>query len=164
MRPRQSTSLCLVVANAVYQKNKKEAEKLKNFSSPSGEEIQQWLVPSYVPMVTFLSEAIRAGVLIVADQLGTRQETRGAWIAFKKPTITSLPVLDLNRIDSSAITKLAQVYDSVANVVVQPFHEMAANPVRSRIDNAISETLNLPDISSLRVMLAREPFCSLKPL
>jgi len=96
--------------------------------------------------------------------LGTRQETRGAWIAFKKPTITSLPVLDLNRIDSSAIKKLAQVYDSVANEVVQPFHEMAADPVRSRIDNAISETLNLPDISSLRVMLAREPFCSLKPL
>jgi len=41
---------------------------------------------------------------------------------------------------------------------------MAADPVRARIDQAVSQALGLPDFSILREMLAREPVVCLKRL
>ena len=99
------------------------------------------------------------GILLV---LASRIETRGAWIDFKKPVLERLPVLDLGGLSAGQLGQLATAYDEVCREELRPFPEMAADPVRARIDEAVALALNLPDFSVLRVMLAREPVVCLK--
>lgn len=96
--------------------------------------------------------------------LAKRQETEGAWIDFKKPVLSNLPVLDLAALTEEQVTFLAESFDEVSHEVIQPFPRMADDPVRSRIDAAISEALRLPDYSILRKLLAQEPVVCLKRL
>ncbi len=42
--------------------------------------------------------------------------------------------------------------------------KMDNDPVRAKIDNAISEALGLPDLSVIRMLLAQEPVVCLKGL
>ena len=93
--------------------------------------------------------------------LGRREETRGAWVQFKKPTLQGLPVLDVLALDDALISTLAEVFDSVAKRVILPFPKMATDPVRAEIDAAISATLDLPPLDELRELLSREPILSL---
>lgn len=99
------------------------------------------------------------GILLV---LASRQETRGAWIDFKKPVLEALPVLDLGGLSAGQLGQLAAAYDEVCRDELRPFPEMAEDPVRARIDAAVAQALGLPDFSGLRVMLAREPVVCLK--
>ncbi|MCX5888158.1 MAG: hypothetical protein NTY36_01735 [Deltaproteobacteria bacterium] len=99
------------------------------------------------------------GLLLV---LANRQETRGAWIDFKKPVLEALPVLDLGGLNAGQLGQLAGAYDEVCREELRPFPEMAKDPVRARIDAAVEQALGLPDVSVLRVMLAREPVVCLK--
>ena len=93
--------------------------------------------------------------------LGRREETRGAWIQFKKPTLRSLPVLDVLALDDALIARLAKIFDSVADRPILPFPQMATDPVRAEIDAAVSATLGLPPLDELRELLSREPIFSL---
>ena len=93
--------------------------------------------------------------------LGRREETRGPWIQFKKPTVRDLPVLDVRALDDGSVGKLSIVFDSVAKSVVRPFPEMADDPVRAKIDAAVSDTLGLPPLDELREALSCEPIFSL---
>ena len=43
--------------------------------------------------------------------LANRQETRGAWIQFKKPVLADLPVLDLSSLSAEQLGILAAAYD-----------------------------------------------------
>ncbi len=96
--------------------------------------------------------------------LALRQETRGAWVQFKKPVLGSMPVLDLSKLSENQLRILAAVYDEVADKPLLTFPEMATDPVRARIDAAVSQALGLPDISILRNLLAQEPVVCLKRL
>jgi len=96
--------------------------------------------------------------------LALRQETRGAWIQFKKPILSGLPVLDLSKIPNKQLKILATAYDELANKPLLTFPKIDVDPVRAKIDAAISEALELPDFSILRELLAREPVICLKRL
>jgi hypothetical protein len=101
------------------------------------------------------------GVIIL---LANREETRGAWIDFKKPVLESLPVLDLDRLSSQQVKRLVLAYNQISKQTLEPFPCMATDEVRAAIDAAIAEALGLPDFSVLRTLLAQEPVVCLKRL
>jgi hypothetical protein len=101
------------------------------------------------------------GIIIL---LANREETRGAWIDFKKPILESLPVLDLDRLSSQQVKKLAFAYDQISMQTLEPFPHMATDKVRAAIDAAIADALGLPDLSVLRTLLAQEPVVCLNRL
>lgn len=94
------------------------------------------------------------GVLLL---LGHREETRGAWIQFKKPQLRAMPVLDLRAIGSQRLDALAIAYDRLAHNHFEPFPEMAPDQTRSAVDKALGTVLRLPDFAPIRSMLALEP-------
>jgi hypothetical protein len=101
------------------------------------------------------------GLLIL---IAHREETQGAWMKFKKPVLSELPVLDIHALSQKQRSSLAQAYDQLSQEVIMPFPHMANDPTRQRIDNAIADILKLPHLSILREMLAREPVVCLKSL
>ncbi|MDD3581180.1 MAG: hypothetical protein PHW74_09185 [Desulfobacca sp.] len=96
--------------------------------------------------------------------LANRQETEGAWIDFKKPIFSNLPVLDLNTLSEDQLKRLAATYDALGHQGLQPFPEMHVDPVRAQIDATIAEVLSLPDFPILRRLLAQEPVVCLRRL
>jgi hypothetical protein len=96
--------------------------------------------------------------------LGTRLETRGAWISFKKPILNRLPVIDIPSLSNATINSLAAAFDQLALSDLQPFSKMSSDPVRERIDRAWTNALNLPDLKPVRTLLGREPFVGLERL
>jgi hypothetical protein len=91
-----------------------------------------------------------------------REETEGAWIDFKNPVLTDLPVLAIASLKAKQLKALSKTYDKFCNEELLPFPHMAHDPVRQAIDEAITVILGLPDITVLREMLAREPVICLK--
>jgi hypothetical protein len=59
------------------------------------------------------------------------------------------------------VTKLASLFDKIADRQILPFPEMADDPVREEIDAEISTLLNLPSLRGLRQLLSREPIFGL---
>ncbi len=96
--------------------------------------------------------------------LSHREETEGAWIDFKKPVLSNLPVLDLKALTSYQLKALSNIYDRLAKKTLKPFPEMDNDDVRAEIDENIARILNLPDFSIIRKLLAREPVVCLKHL
>ncbi len=101
------------------------------------------------------------GLLIL---LANREETRGAWIDFKKPVLAYLPTLNLDVLTSDQLGQLSDAYDDVSTQTLQPFPFMATDEVRASINAAIAKILHLPDFSILRTLLAQEPVVCLKRL
>lgn len=93
-----------------------------------------------------------------------REETRGAWIDFKKPVLAAMPVLDVGALSVEQRQILAAAYDRLCQQPLLPFPQMANDPVRAEIDAAIATALGLPDFSVLRQLLSREPVVCLRPL
>lgn len=93
----------------------------------------------------------------IATLIGYREETEGAWVDFKKPVLGELPVLNLRTIGRQALEELATAYDAVARRELSPIAELHRDAVRAAIDTAISRALRLPNLSSLRTLLAQEP-------
>jgi hypothetical protein len=93
-----------------------------------------------------------------------REETRGAWIDFKKPILANLPVLDLRILSADQLELLSGVYDNLSKKKLKPFPEMNTDDVRAEIDENISGVLNLLDLSEIRTLLAREPVVCLRRL
>lgn len=93
-----------------------------------------------------------------------REETRGAWVDFKKPVLSAMPVLDVRSLNAAQRQELADAYDRLCQQPLLPFPQMAKDPLRMAIDSAIAQVLGLPDYSVLRELLAREPIACLRPL
>jgi hypothetical protein len=96
--------------------------------------------------------------------LGMRQETRGAWIQFKKDMWESLPVLDVGKLSKEALATLAEAFDAVKGQPLQPFSALKTDAVRLQIDEVVGKVLGLRGLDSLREALSREPILTLKPL
>jgi len=96
--------------------------------------------------------------------LSNRQDTRGAWVQFKKPILSGLPILDLRALTPDQLSALAAAYDRLSTQTLQPLPRMAQDETRAAIDAAISATLGLPDLTLLRTMLAHEPVITMKRL
>lgn len=101
------------------------------------------------------------GLLVL---LSHREETQGAWVDFRKPVLSGMPVLDVRALRAGQIKSLLGAYDRLGRQPLLPFPEMAADPVRKAIDDTVSEALGLPDLSVLRTLLAQEPVVCLRPL
>lgn len=101
------------------------------------------------------------GLLIL---LAHRQEVQGSWIAFQKPILNALPVLNLSMLPPEKIRALTEAHDLLALETILPFPDLIRDGTRQRIDDAIAEVLDLPDISVLRELLSREPIVSSSPL
>lgn len=93
----------------------------------------------------------------ILSLVGHREDTEGAWVQFKKPTLESMPVLSVRKIGRSSVKGLAAAYDELATRNLGRLQEMDSDPIRAAIDKAIAHALRLPDLSSLRELLAREP-------
>lgn len=93
-----------------------------------------------------------------------REETEGAWVKFKKPTLKALPVMNPREMTEQQIQILVKTYERIANKALLPFPKMDTDDVRAEIDKAIQDAFGLPDISILRTLLAREPVVCMKRL
>jgi hypothetical protein len=94
--------------------------------------------------------------------LSFRSETEGAWIAFKKPNLSAMPVLDLRALSVEQLETFSATFDRLCHHTLQPFPQMHLDPVRAEIDQVIAETFGLPDFSILRTLLAQEPVVCMK--
>jgi hypothetical protein len=96
--------------------------------------------------------------------VASRVETQGAWVSFKQQRLYAMPVLDVRKLTKRQRQKLVQAFDQLADKPLKPLSQLADDPVRKAIDDAVSNALGLPDLTSLRVALSREPVLTLKPL
>jgi len=101
------------------------------------------------------------GLLIL---LSHREETEGAWVDFKKPTLQEMPVLDVTALAPERLQAMADSYDRLCERPLLPFPQMNVDAVRVEIDTVIASSLGLPDVGGLRQLLAREPVVCLEPL
>jgi hypothetical protein len=97
------------------------------------------------------------GTLSVLMYFSRRVTTEGAWMQMKKPGWASMPVLDVTALNKRQLAELESTYENVCSQRLRPLAELNIDPVRAAIDNAICRVLDLPDLSQLRELLAREP-------
>jgi len=94
------------------------------------------------------------GLLIA---LGRRADTQGAWVDFKKPTLLTMPVLDVGSLTDDQLAALTAAYDELARKPLFSFSAMDDDPMRKAIDDGVAHALSLPDIAPIREALAAEP-------
>ena len=92
--------------------------------------------------------------------LATRNTTEGNWVKLKKADLKEMPVLDLRRLPTSQLQDLSRLFDSLATAEFERLPGMAHCPARRALDDGISKILDLPDLSTLRDLLASEPVIS----
>ena len=95
--------------------------------------------------------------------LARRVTTNGAWVQVKKPQWSAMPVLNVRSLPAKTLTKLAAAYDKLCGQELQALAKLDTDPARAGIDNALSLALGLPDMKTLRQLLAREPGLTGKP-
>ncbi|MCY4528682.1 MAG: hypothetical protein OXD46_06595 [Chloroflexi bacterium] len=96
----------------------------------------------------------------VLTLLTVRNTTEGSWVQLKKADLEGLPVLDPRQLSSSQLQRLSDLFDSLSEEEFERLPGMAHCPTRKRLDDGISEILGLPDLSTLRDLLASEPVVS----
>lgn len=101
------------------------------------------------------------GLLLV---YGSRVITEGAWVQIKKPAWAAMPVLDVRKLSAQQLKNLSSAYAALARENLDAIAKLDRDPIRARIDAAIEKALGLPDLSTLREMLAREPGLTGQPL
>ena len=89
-----------------------------------------------------------------------RTSTEGGWVAMKKADLEELPVLDPRRLSSTQLQRLSDLFDALSEEEFERLPGMAHCPMRRRLDYGISEILGLPDLATLRDLLASEPVVS----
>ena len=92
--------------------------------------------------------------------LTTRTSTEGPWGAMKKADLEEMPVLDTRALSDEQISSLAALFDELAEAEFAPLPQMEDCYARGRLDEGLSRILGLPDLRTLRSMLASEPVVS----
>ena len=100
----------------------------------------------------------------ILSLFGQRVVTAGAWMSIKKPAWSSMQVLDVRVISEDRLEQLGATFDAVASLPLEPVATLNIDPVRIRIDEDICRILDLPDIESIRQLLAREPSLTSKKI
>jgi len=103
--------------------------------------------------------------------LAYRQDTRGAWVKFKKETLNLLPLLDLTKLTRSQVDKLLIAFDKFSKSEMDPLPNQfsqatSGSGTRREMDLEILQILtgNTIDLKTLYEYLAEEPIISLSPL
>ena len=92
--------------------------------------------------------------------LAQRTSTRGGWVAMKKADLEELPVLDPRRLSQLQLQALSDLFDEMVEAEFERLPGMADCPSRRSLDDGISRILSLPDLGTLRTLLASEPVVS----
>ena len=89
-----------------------------------------------------------------------RTSTEGGWVAIKKADLEELPVLDTRRLSPAQLQGLSDLFDEMAEAEFERLPAMAHCPARRALDDGVSEILGLPNLATLRDLLASEPVVS----
>ena len=92
--------------------------------------------------------------------LAQRTSTRGGWVAMKKADLEELPVLDARGLSPSQLKGMSNLFDEMVEAEFERLPGMADCQTRRALDNGISRIFGLPDLSTLRTLLASEPVVS----
>lgn len=93
----------------------------------------------------------------VALYFSRRVITEGPFVQMKKPAWMSTPVIDVSSLTDQQISMLASSYDELSTKSLCPIAQLDSDPIRGSIDDALCKALELPPITSVRELLAREP-------
>ena len=96
----------------------------------------------------------------VLSMLTYRNSTRGGWVATKKADLENLPVLDVRTLTEAQRAGLLNLFEQVVTTDFERLPAMENCAGRRALDEGISEILNLPELGSLRALLASEPVVS----
>ena len=78
----------------------------------------------------------------------------------KKADLQEMPVLDPRRLSTSQLQAFSRLFDTLANAEFERLPTMAHCPARQALDDGLTQILNLPDLNTLRHLLASEPVIS----
>ncbi|MYD65268.1 MAG: hypothetical protein F4X26_04690 [Chloroflexi bacterium] len=92
--------------------------------------------------------------------LATRNTTEGSWVKVKKADLETLPVLDVRHLTPVQLRAMSELFDELGDAEFARLPAMAYCPARRTLDEGISRILGLPDLRSLRALLASEPVVS----
>ena len=92
--------------------------------------------------------------------LAQRTSTRGGWVAMKKADLEELPVIDVLQLSPVQLQAMSELFDDLVEAEFERLPGMADCPSRRFLDDSISQILGLPDLSTLRTLLASEPVVS----
>ena len=92
--------------------------------------------------------------------LAQRTSTEGGWVAMKKADLEELPVLDVRQLSPSQVLAMSDLFDEMLEAEFERLPGMANCQARRALDQGISRILGLPDLATLRTLLASEPVVS----
>ena len=92
--------------------------------------------------------------------LSTRNTTEGSWIKLKKVDLKEMPVLDTSQLSPTQLQAIADLFDELAEEEFERLPAMRECQSRRALDDGMARILGLPDLSSLRTLLATEPVVS----
>ncbi len=92
--------------------------------------------------------------------LAERTSTEGGWVAMKKADLEELPILDTRQLRQSQLQAMLDLFDRLAETEFERLPGMAQCQGRRALDDGLSRILGLPDLGTLRVLLASEPVVS----
>jgi hypothetical protein len=78
----------------------------------------------------------------------------------KKADLEELPVLDVRQLLPAQLQKMSDLFDEMVEAEFERLPGMASCPSRCSLDDGITRILDLPDVSTLRRLLASEPVVS----
>jgi hypothetical protein len=110
-----------------------------------------WTILQQKSLLLWLNSSIAITLVF-----GCRVITEGAWVQLKKPAWEKMPILDVRKLEQKTLKKLAKAYDKLKEQELQAIAKLDQDKVRKAIDDALSDALQLPDLSLLRELLARE--------
>ena len=106
-------------------------------------------------LVVWLNSSL--GLLTILAQ---RTSTEGSWVAMKKADLEELPVLETRKLSAKQLKSLSALFDQMAEEEFDRLPGMANCSARQALDAGLSRILGLPDLGTLRSLLASEPVVS----
>ena len=99
----------------------------------------------------------RLGLLTIVAQ---RTSTEAGWVALKNADLQQLPVLNPRRLSPAQRKELAHLFDQLIDAQFQRLPALPHDTVRQSLDLGLAQILNLPNLTTLRHLLATEPTIS----
>ena len=78
----------------------------------------------------------------------------------KKADLEELPVLDVRQLSSAQLQAMSELFDGMVEAEFERLPGMSNCQARRALDDGLSQILSLPDLSTLRTLLASEPVVS----
>ena len=78
----------------------------------------------------------------------------------KKADLEELPVLDTRQLPPAQLQTMADLFDEMGESEFERLPGMATCQSRRALDDGLSRILGLPDLGTLRLLLASEPVVS----